>query len=348
MTLVVYRPEYFSGRIRGVLVRLKTERDRAVSFVLSSRVRHAQCFVNIITIPNRLRRERPHGFTLIELLVVIAIIAILAAMLLPALTRAKLKATQANCLGNDHQLGLAFNMYCTDNNDKIIGFNTAGGFWNPGAAPWNNTGVNAAQAQTLVQNFLGSSVYNPMFPQAPNAAIYHCPGDLRYRNRPGQGWAYDSYSKTENVGGESYSSYWGQGGTYTKISSVKTPVSTFAFKEDVDNRGYNDGTWVVQWSTAASPASPDGGVRHTQSFTWVDPNPMYHGNVSTFSFVDGHAEYHKWTDGAQIKEGRAVASGVSAALGSIPGALRYGSDYNYIYEGFRFPGGPGNSAGWVE
>lgn len=295
-----------------------------------------------------LRRENPGGFTLIELLVVIAIIAILAAMLLPALARAKLKATQANCMGNDHQLGLAFNLYCTDNSDKIIAFNTAGGFWNPNGAPWNSTAVNAAQAQILVQNVLGSSTYNPLATQAGNPGVFHCPGDQRYRNRPGQGWAYDSYSKTENVGGESYSSYWGQGATYTTLSSVKTPVSTFAFKEDVDNRGYNDGTWVVQWSTAASPTAPGATGHHTQSFTWVDPNPMYHGNVSTFSFVDGHAEFHKWTDPAQIKEGKAVAAGVSTTLGSIPGALRYGADYDYIYEGFRFPGGPGNPMGWVE
>src|SRR5439155_14777011 len=129
-------------------------------------------------------RRRPHGqvsvrgitcsggFTLIELLVVIAIIAILAAMLLPALSRAKCKAQGIGCLSNTKQTTLAWIMYSTDNNDKLVS--------NPGWVDTGNTGSYmswSSDPRVIATAPLLDADNSLLAGYLKSVGIYKCPGD---------------------------------------------------------------------------------------------------------------------------------------------------------------------------
>ena len=284
---------------------------------------------------------RAKAFTLIELLVVIAIIAILAALLLPVLGRAKMKATQAVCISNQKQLQLAALMYSSQNDDKIVDYGEPAGISDmdgyiritPATATWLQGSMNSDQALAKLTAQVESPGIDPLYKYANNIGVIHCPGDTRYKYKsPGAGWAFDSYSKSQNVAGDPQGS--GSGPGYSTITSVVNPVSTFFFREDDDSRGFNLGTWVLNWQLNTPTPAP---YAHPQSFTWEDPVPMYHGNVSTASFVDGHAEPYTWGDRAIITYGLFIAGGGSTVF-NPPNPPNYTVDYEYVYQNYRFPG----------
>lgn len=271
--------------------------------------------------PSASRRMR-RAFTLIELLVVIAIIAILAAMLLPALNKAKLKATGAACINNEKQLLVAALMYANDNDDAIIPseFNVngalvgmiGGGFW---AAPTPLiSGAVKTEADALIRVTKGLSM-SPLWEYKISVGTIHCPGDTR-RNKPfGQGWAWDSYSKPDPMNGGG----WNGQGVFKKLLSVPKPSSSFLFLEEADSRGFNQSMWVFN-------QKPPG---------WVDVFAVFHGDWSTFGFVDGHAEGHKWRDPKTIEAARNSANGLDSIYWT--GGNAFNPDFVWVYDRYMTP-----------
>lgn len=214
------------------------------------------------------------AFTLIELLVVIAIIGILAGLLLPVLSAAKMKAQGIKCLSNLKQLQLGWIMYNDENNGRIpqniaddaMGYTTSA------------TTSNAQPGQIYATWVLGDAsepdpgliTHGLIYPYVNSVDVYKCPTDKVATH-------LRSYSMNCWMNG--ITPWTDPSVTFLKVTDI-TLINAMVFLDENPNT-INDGFW------ASTPSIPT---------HWVDSPAHYHNNGGNLSFVDGHAESRKWTD----------------------------------------------------
>jgi prepilin-type N-terminal cleavage/methylation domain-containing protein/prepilin-type processing-associated H-X9-DG protein len=224
---------------------------------------------------SHLKLKKRKAFTLIELLVVIAIIAILAAMLMPALAKAKLKAQNTYCLNNLKSLTLCWIMYYNDANDVLVPNNTSGA--NNWIDPTQK--VNALPGATNTAPIIAGLLY----PFNSSVKIYACPTDAN-----------------KNIGGtlvdpvRSYSINGQMNGMHTlndgygypanvKFTSIRHPVPVNANVFVDEGISIDDGFFEQR----VDPAN----------WIWDNIPASRHGVGCTLSFADGHVEFWRWTYG---------------------------------------------------
>jgi prepilin-type N-terminal cleavage/methylation domain-containing protein/prepilin-type processing-associated H-X9-DG protein len=251
------------------------------------------------------RRVASHvtGFTLIELLVVIAIIAILAAILLPVLDKAKQKALGVQCMGNLRQVGMGLKMYCDDgagffpinlpepdDNDQTLN-------WVAGMMDYDHPNENTNSA------LLVNTQYSQLAAYVKNPAIYRCPSDRSAQNPNLQGPPrVRSYSMSGAIGcADLAGDPRGGSGMALQTFPPPSPASQWLvyYKESQMTAGLGPADiWTL---VDEHPDSINDGVfggvmtsTDTSIWIWDDVPAKWHNNACPFAFADGHSEIHRW------------------------------------------------------
>lgn len=241
---------------------------------------------------------RTNGFTLIEVLVVISVIALLAAILLPALSKASERARAIFCLNNTKQLTLAWQLY-SDEHESWLPYNlgmSGSSFrtnlnWVNNVMTWNLSPDNTNLA-TITEASLGPYISGV-------TGIYRCPSDTALSAQQRQaGWSarirsYSMNAMVGNAGNFSASGVNSNNPDYTqffKITQIPHPAEIFVFLDEHPD-SIDDG-YFLNKSSESTGARASAIYSQTQ---WIDLPASYHNGSTAFSFADGHSTLHRWT-----------------------------------------------------
>jgi prepilin-type N-terminal cleavage/methylation domain-containing protein/prepilin-type processing-associated H-X9-DG protein len=216
------------------------------------------------------------GFTLIELLVVIAIIAILMAILMPALNRAKEQGQRAACFNNLKNLQLCWIMYADANDDRIV-CGDSGEYTQPaGETYWvqrdYTAGLTPLQKEETIRK-------GALYTYTKDIKLYKCPQGIKGETR--------TYSIVDAMNCRG----WDNARKILKRKSqIKNPTYRIVFLDDGGGGMSHMGGWTT----------------YVDRWQWWDPPPVRHGDGTNYSYVDGHLEYHKWEDRRTLDFGKRI------------------------------------------
>jgi prepilin-type N-terminal cleavage/methylation domain-containing protein/prepilin-type processing-associated H-X9-DG protein len=210
--------------------------------------------------------RKQKAFTLIELLVVIAIIAVLMAILMPALNRAREQGKRTVCMSNLKQLMLAWVLYADDHDQSIVNSCTVLGTGkHPSSEPCWLYFHNEPSEQTRIDGVKKGS----LFPYVNDLNLYKCPTGIRGE--------VNTYGIVDAMNGEMEYQIVPKSVYIFRKTGIRRPGERFVF---VDEGRTTTQSWTVPYAQER----------------WWDPPPVRHGNGSNWGFADSHVEYWKWRD----------------------------------------------------